>query len=68
MTRISATVKAWRGVISDIINDTRFFTCSVEAGMEFRSVIQAWVDTDKSVLADFLGEHLTLLLTSPKLV
>ncbi|KAH9996513.1 Dopey, N-terminal-domain-containing protein [Russula vinacea] len=56
MTRISATTKAWRGVISDIINDTRFFTCSVAAGMDFRSIIQAWVDTDKSVLADFLGK------------
>jgi hypothetical protein len=56
MTRISATTKAWRGVISDIINDTRFFTCSVAAGMDFRFIIQAWVDTDKSVLADFLGE------------
>jgi hypothetical protein len=56
MTRISTTVKAWRGVISDIINDTRFFACSAEAGMDFRPIVQAWVDTDKSVLADFLGE------------
>jgi hypothetical protein len=44
-------------VISDIINDNRFFTCSAEAGMDFRSTIQAWVDADKSVFADFLGEY-----------
>jgi hypothetical protein len=56
MTRISVAIKTWRGVISDIINDNRFFTCSVEAGMDFRSTIQAWVDADKSVFADFLGE------------
>ena len=56
MTRISAAIKAWRGGILDIINDTRFFTSSVEAGMDFRSIIQAWVDTDKSVFADFLSE------------
>jgi len=56
MTRISAAIKAWRGGISDIINDTRFFTSSMEAGMDFRSIIQAWVDTEKSVFADFLGK------------
>jgi hypothetical protein len=56
MTRVSVAIKTWRGVISDIINDNRFFTCSVEAGMDFRSTIQAWVDADKSVFADFLGE------------
>jgi len=56
MTRISPAIKAWRGGISDIINDARFFTSSMEAGMDFRSIIQAWVDTEKSVFADFLGE------------
>jgi hypothetical protein len=56
MTGISAAIKAWRGGISDIVNDTRFFTSSMEAGMNFRSIIQAWVDTEKSVFADFLGE------------
>lgn len=56
MTRLSVAIKAWRGGISDIINDSRFFTCSVDAGMDFRSIIQAWVDTDKSVFVDFLGE------------
>ncbi|KAI9513117.1 Dopey, N-terminal-domain-containing protein [Russula earlei] len=55
-TRISVAIKAWRGVVTDIINDHRFFTCSMEAGMNFRSIIQAWVDTDKSVFADFLGK------------
>ena len=25
--------------------------------MDFRSTIQAWVDADKSVFADFLGEY-----------
>jgi len=56
MTRISVAIKAWRGVISEIINDTRFFSSSVEAAMDFRSIIQAWVDTDKGIFADFLGE------------
>lgn len=56
MTRISVAIKAWRGGISDIFNDTRFFTSSMEAGMDFRSIIQAWVDTEKSVFADFLGK------------
>jgi len=56
MTRISVAVKAWRGVISDIVNDSRFFISSVEAGTDFRSIIEAWVDADKSVFADFLGK------------
>jgi len=60
MTRISVAIKTWRGVVSDIINDNRFFTCSADAGMDFRFVVQAWVDTDKSALVDFLGEWLLL--------
>ena len=60
MTRVSVAVKAWRGVISDIVNDSRFFISSVDAGTDFRSVIEAWVDADKSVFADFLGEYRVL--------
>jgi len=56
MTRISVAIKTWRSVVSDIVNDSRFFTCSVEAGMNSRSIIQAWVDTDKSAFVDFLGK------------
>ncbi|KAH8991959.1 Dopey, N-terminal-domain-containing protein [Lactarius akahatsu] len=56
MTRISVAVKAWRGVISDIVIDPRFFVSSVEAGTDFRSIIEAWVDADKSVFPDFLGK------------
>ncbi|KAH9043683.1 Dopey, N-terminal-domain-containing protein [Lactarius pseudohatsudake] len=56
MTRISVAVKAWRGVISDIVIDSRFFVSSVEAGTDFRSIIEAWVDADKSVFPDFLGK------------
>ncbi|SRR6266404_7089214 len=62
MTRISVSVKSWRGVISDIVNDSRFFISSVEAGTDFRPIIEAWVDADKSVFADFLGEYRALLL------
>ena len=61
MTRISVSVKAWRGVISDIVNDSRFFISSVEAGTNFRSIIEAWVDADKSVFADFLSEYRVFL-------
>jgi hypothetical protein len=64
ITRISAAMKAWRGVISDVINDPRFFSCSAEAGMDFRSIIHTWIDTDKGVFADFLGEKLMLSLTT----
>lgn len=56
MTRISIAVKAWRGVISDIVNDSRFFVSSLEAGRDFRSIIEAWVDADKTVFSDFLGK------------
>ncbi|KAI0307632.1 Dopey, N-terminal-domain-containing protein [Multifurca ochricompacta] len=59
MTRVSVAIKAWRGAISDLVNDTRFFTCSLEAGMDFRSIIHAWVDTDKSVFTEFLTGKVT---------
>jgi len=60
MTRISIALKSWRGVISDIVNDSRFFISPVEAGTDFRSIIEAWVDADKSVFPDFLGEYCVL--------
>lgn len=56
MTRISVAVKAWRGIISDIVNDSRFFVSSIETGTDFRSIIEAWVDADKGIFADFLGK------------
>lgn len=60
MTRISVAVKAWRGVISDIVNDSRFFVSSLEAGRDFRSIIEAWVDADKTIFSEFLGEYRVL--------
>lgn len=61
MTRISVAVKAWRGVIYDIVNDSRFFVSPLEAGRDFRSIIEAWIDAEKTVFSDFLGEYRVLL-------
>ncbi|KAI0271467.1 Dopey, N-terminal-domain-containing protein [Gloeopeniophorella convolvens] len=59
MSRISIAIKAWRGAISDLLNDARFFSCSVEAGTSFRSIAQSWIDADKSAFPDFLGKVTT---------
>ncbi|KAI0067974.1 hypothetical protein BV25DRAFT_1896308 [Artomyces pyxidatus] len=59
MSRIPAALKAWRGVVSDILNDNRFFNCTPDAGKEFRQITQSWIDTDKAVFAEFLGKVTT---------
>ncbi|KAI0050603.1 hypothetical protein FA95DRAFT_1536117 [Auriscalpium vulgare] len=59
MSRLSAALKAWRGVVSDILSDNRFFNSSSDAGSDFRSITRSWIDTDKTAFPEFLGKITT---------
>ena len=56
LTRVPAALKAWRGVVSDTLNDTRVFNSSPAAGVLWKPVVTALVDTDKSAFPELLGE------------
>lgn len=56
LTRVPAALKAWRGVVSDTLNDTRVFNSTPAAGVSWKPVVAALVDTDKSAFSELLGE------------
>ena len=55
MSQLSSVLKVWRGVVSEIVNDNRFFGCSPENEVGFRPIVQAWIKADKSALAEVVG-------------
>ncbi|KAI0323044.1 Dopey, N-terminal-domain-containing protein [Amylostereum chailletii] len=59
MCQISSALKAWRGVVYEILNDNRFFSCSVETESTFRPIVQAWIGSDKSAFSEVLGKVTT---------
>ncbi|KAI0964349.1 hypothetical protein AcW1_001188 [Taiwanofungus camphoratus] len=61
MTRIGAAVKAWRGPISEALNDNRCFNSTPDAGGKWRPMVKSLFDTDKTSLTELLGK----ITTSP---
>ena len=64
LTRLSSALKAWRGVVSEVLGDSRFFNGSTEFGRSFRPITQAWIDADKTAMTEFclgLSYHNCLL-------
>ena len=55
MSQIPSALKAWRGIVWDIINDGRFFQCMLEGEGPFRPIVQAWVGCDKTAFSEVLG-------------
>ena len=55
MTKIPAAVKAWRGPVVEIFNDSKTFSATPKAGLKWRSIIKTLIDTDKSVFGELLG-------------
>ena len=55
MGRLSIALKAWRGPVSDALNDSRFFSSSPATGKKWRPIVRALVATDKSALTEILG-------------
>ncbi|EPT03457.1 hypothetical protein FOMPIDRAFT_1058702 [Fomitopsis schrenkii] len=59
MTRIGAAYKAWRGAVTDVLNDNRCFNSSPEAGGKWRVMVKALFDADKAALSDLLAKITT---------
>ena len=55
MSKLNIALKAWRGPISDALNDSRFFSSSSIAGRKWRPIVRALVGTDKSAFTEILG-------------
>ena len=56
MTRIPASLKAWRGPIVDILNDNRCFNSTPNAGKEWRQLVKSLFETDKTALTELLSQ------------
>ncbi|TFY63318.1 hypothetical protein EVJ58_g3324 [Rhodofomes roseus] len=59
MTRIGAAYKAWRGAVTDVLNDNRCFNSSPQAGGKWRVMVKALYDVDKAALSDLLAKITT---------
>lgn len=57
MTRIGAAYKAWRGAVTDVLNDNRCFNSSPQAGGKWRVMVKALFDADKAALSDLLSKN-----------
>ena len=56
MVRIPGSSKAWKPVILDSFNDTRFFNSKASVGQKWKPIIKALVDSDKQNLSDLIGK------------
>ncbi|KZT72967.1 hypothetical protein DAEQUDRAFT_808918 [Daedalea quercina L-15889] len=59
MTRIGAAYKAWRGAVTDVLNDNRCFNSFPQAGGKWRVMVKALFDADKAALSDLLAKITT---------
>lgn len=55
MSKLGIALKAWRGPVSDALNDSRFFSSSSITGRTWRPIVRALVVTDKSAFTEILG-------------
>lgn len=59
LARIPAALRAWRGPVTDLLNDNRFFNCNPETALQWKPIIRALFDTDKSAFPELLGKVAT---------
>jgi hypothetical protein len=55
MTKIAPALKAWRGPVTDLLSDNRFFNCDVATAHKWKDIIRALFDADKTAFPDLLG-------------
>src|ERR1700722_17017986 len=56
MTKIPPALKAWRGPVTELLNDNRFFNSNAETAAKWKIVMKALFDTDKTAFPELLGE------------
>ena len=55
LTRIPAASKYWKPIVSEALNDHRFFNTSPAANVKWKPLIKALVETDRQSVTDLLG-------------
>jgi hypothetical protein len=55
LTKIPAAAKYWKPIVSEALNDNRFFNSSPAASFNWKPLIKALVETDKQSVTDLLG-------------
>jgi hypothetical protein len=56
MSRMTISLKAWRGPIVEALNDARFFNPAPSTGRKWRPIIRALIDVDKMAFTEVLSE------------
>jgi hypothetical protein len=56
MSRITLTLKAWRGSVMEALSDAKFFSSTPSAGQKWRSILRALIDADKTAMAEILSK------------
>ncbi|KDQ63058.1 hypothetical protein JAAARDRAFT_53285 [Jaapia argillacea MUCL 33604] len=59
MTKIPAALKAWRGPVTDVLNDNRFFNSTSQSAQKFRPIIRALFDVDRASVGELLNKVTT---------
>jgi hypothetical protein len=59
LARIPAALKAWRGPVTELLNDSRVFSSSSDAAINWKPIIKALFDTDKIAFPELLGKVAT---------
>jgi hypothetical protein len=55
LTKIPAAAKYWKPIVSEALNDNRFFNTSPAASVKWKPLIKALVETDKQFVTDLLS-------------
>ena len=61
MSRIPSALKAWRPPIADLLNDNRLFNCHPDVVVQWKPVVKALFDADKTAISELLGKKEILL-------
>lgn len=61
MSRIPATLKAWKTPVTELFNDNKLFTCSPGVAESWMPIVRALFDLDKAAFPELLGAWLFFL-------
>ncbi|UZJ52849.1 hypothetical protein CBS101457_002169 [Exobasidium rhododendri] len=56
VTRMPGTVKAWKNTVADVFQDQRFFHMRLEAGLQWRTIVCALINSDKERFVDLVSK------------
>jgi hypothetical protein len=59
LARIPAALKAWRAPVIELLNDNRVFNSNADAALNWKPVIRALFDTDKTAFPELLAKVAT---------